>query len=92
MTDGDSYISSIILWEYNPYKIVSSGLTYIVSFGLPICEIVFTNIYSALPLNNTKPPSLSGLTPMLFNTGLTHLGSEVFNKFSAILPSECSKI
>ena len=25
---------------------------------------------------NWRPPSLSELTPMLFNTGLTHLGSE----------------
>ena len=26
--------------------------------------------------NNWRPPSLSELTPMLFNTGLSHLGSE----------------
>ena len=25
-----------------------------------------------------KPPSLSELTPMIFNTDLTHLGSEAF--------------
>ena len=34
---------------------------------------------------NWRPPSLSDLIPMVFNTGLTHLGSEASNytaKFS----------
>ena len=30
-------------------------------------------------LLNWKPPSLSELTPMVFNTGLTHLGSKTRN-------------
>ena len=29
--------------------------------------------------NNWRLPSLSELTPMVLNTGLTHLGSEAFN-------------
>ena len=32
------------------------------------------------PNDNWRPPSLSGLTPMVFNTGLTHLGSEASNQ------------
>ena len=28
---------------------------------------------------NWRPPSLSELTPMIFNMGLAHLGSQVFN-------------
>ena len=32
----------------------------------------FFNMYN----NKWRPPSLSELTPMIFNTGLTHLGSE----------------
>ena len=28
---------------------------------------------------NWRPPSLSQLTPMIFDMGLTHLGSEAFN-------------
>ena len=38
---------------------------------------------------NWRPPSLSELTPMKFNTGLTHLGSETSNyiiqKFIALI-------
>ena len=35
--------------------------------------LIFFNIYI------WRPPSLSELTPMIFNTGLTHLGSEASN-------------
>ena len=32
-----------------------------------------------ISLYNWRLPSLIGLSPMIFNTGLTHLGSEAFN-------------
>ena len=31
---------------------------------------------TSLSCKKNRPPSLSELTPMIFNTGLTHLGSE----------------
>ena len=34
--------------------------------------------------NKWKPPNLSELTPIIFNTGLTHLGSEAFKYFNII--------
>ena len=37
------------------------------------------NINNCNSYNNWRHLSLSGLTPMVFNTGLTHLGSEAFN-------------
>ena len=46
--------------------------------------------------SNWRPPSLSELTAMIFNTGLTHLGSEASNckKKHDMVPSAilCKKI
>ena len=45
--------------------------------------VVFFNVNgTGSELANWRPPSLSELTPMLFNTGLTHLGSEASNSIS----------
>ena len=42
---------------------------------------------SKIPIQhmNWRPPSQSELTPMLFNTGLTHLGLEASNYSSVLL-------
>ena len=38
--------------------------------------------------NIWRPPSLSELTPMIFNTGLTHLGSEASKCFMLIFQQQ----
>ena len=44
-------------------------------------------VLAQLPYNiNWRPSSLSDLTPMLFNTGLTQLDSEPSNSSNATLP------
>ena len=51
----------------------------------PVCvskQVSSTDKQTNLLINTDKiwrPPSLSGLTPIIFNRGLTHLGSEASN-------------
>ena len=77
----DQLSVSLMINQFNSY---SYGLTNFISETTHFFEysykqsrdLCFFDIYNILLLDIWRPSSLNELTPMIFNTGLTHLRSE----------------